>query len=402
MKILIADKFESAGIEGIRELGCEVDFAPDLTADRLPEALADKDPDVLIVRSTKVSGAAMAGGARLSLIIRAGAGYDTIDVAAASGRGIFVANCPGKNSLAVAELTIGLLLCCDRLIPDQTAELRDGRWNKKFYSGVGRGLHGRTLGIIGMGRIAQAVAQRAQAFGMNVVAWSRSLTPTTAQELGLIFAATPIDVARQSDAVSINVASTAETKHLVNAEFLAAMKDGAYLINTSRGALIDENALAKAISEKNLRVALDVYDNEPGAGDKQFSNPIVKASAVIGTHHVGASTAQAQLAVADETVRIIKAYCETGAVPNCVNRLAKSSATHLLSVRHRNRSGVLSHVFGVLADHGINVEEVENIIYNGAEATCARIHLDAEPDADLLMRIKTGSEHVIAVGLSRI
>lgn len=402
MKVLIADKFESVGIEAIKELFCEVEFKPDVSGDSLKDALASTDPDILVVRSTKVPEDVQKAGSRLSLIIRAGAGYDTIDVESASNRGIFVANCPGKNSIAVAELTMGLLICCDRMIPDQTMELREGKWNKKLYSGKGRGLHGHTLGIIGFGRIAQQIAQRAKSFGMNIMAWSHSLTPDFAEELGVICVDSALDIARACDAISINVASNPGTKHLVDAEFLAAMKDGACLINTSRGALIDEPALIKAVEEKNLRVALDVYENEPGAGDKQFTNPIVNVPGIIGTHHIGASTTQAQLAIADETVRIIKAYVQDGDVPNCINIHACEHATHLLSVRIYHKPGALAHIFRILADDGVNVEEVEHIVYLGAEVTCARVHTDRKPSEEAIEKIKENKEIVITVDLSAI
>ena len=150
--------------------------------------------------------------------------------------------------------------------------------------------------------------------------------------------------------MTINVAANAETKHLVNAEFLAAMRPGAYLINTSRGSVVDEAALQQAVSEKKIRAGLDVFQNEPAGGTGEFANAIVQAPGVYGTHHVGASTDQAQVAIAHEVIRIVQAFQATGEVPNVVNRLARSSATHVLVVRHRNRPGVLAHVFGVLAE----------------------------------------------------
>src|ERR687885_625400 len=298
MKVLIADKFEKVGVDGLKELGCVVVSRPDVTAEQLSEAIRETDPNILIVRGKKVNAAALEAGTSLQLVIRAGAGVDTIDVASASRLGIFVANCPGKNSIAVAELVLGLLLACDRRIPDQVAELRQGKWNKAEYSKA-RGLYGRTLGIVGLGQIGREIARRAQAFGMKVVAWSRHLTVEDASHMGIEYAQTPIDVA-----------------------------------------------------------------------------------------HVRIQTVQASQ--------------EGDEVPNCVNRLAKSSATHVLSVRHRNRPGVLAHVFRVLAHGSINVEEVENIIYHGAQATCARIHLDGRPDEEALTRIKTGNDDIISVALSEI
>ena len=401
MKVLIADKFEKVGIDGLKELGCTVVSQPDLTTEALPAAVRAVDPHILIVRGTKVTAETLNAGTSLTLVIRAGAGIDTIDVATASSRGIFISNCPGKNSIAVAEVVMGLVLACDRRIPDQVADLRQGKWNKAEYSKA-RGLYGRTLGIVGLGQIGKEVAVRARAFGMRVLAWSRTLTHEEADRLELAYAQSPLEVARLSDVVTINVAANPETKHLVNAEFLAAMRPGAYLINTSRGSVVDEAALRQAVSEKKIRAGLDVFQNEPAGGTGEFKSPLLQEPAVYGTHHVGASTDQAQVAIAHEVIRIVQAFQATGEVPNVVNRLARSSASHVLVIRHRNRPGVLAHVFGVLANAEINVEEVENIIYHGAQATLARIHLDGQPGNGALERIKSGNADIISVELSAI
>ncbi|MEO8089146.1 MAG: NAD(P)-dependent oxidoreductase [Gemmatimonadales bacterium] len=401
MKVLIADKFEKVGIDGLQDLGCTVVFEPDVKVEALPELLRKTDPHVLIVRGKKVSADTLRAGTALTLVIRAGAGIDSIDVDAASGLGVFVSNCPGKNSIAVAELVMGLLLACDRRIPDQVAELRAGKWNKAAYS-KGRGLYGRTLGIVGLGQIGREVAVRARAFGMRVVAWSRSLTHEEADRLEIAYAQTPLEVARNADVVTINVAANAETRHLVNAEFLGLMKPGAYLLNTSRGSVVDEAALLEAIRDRGIRAGLDVFQNEPGGGTGEFSSPVTQSPGVYGTHHVGASTDQAQVAIAHEVLRIVQSFQATGEVPNVVNRLAKSSATHVLTIRHRNRPGVLAHVFGVLAGASINVEEVENIIYHGAQATLARIHLDGQPEEAALKRIKEGNTDIISAELSEL
>jgi D-3-phosphoglycerate dehydrogenase len=397
--VLIAEKFEKVGIDGLKDLGCEVVERADVKAEELPELVREIDPKILVVRGKKVSDAALAAGPRLALVIRAGAGIDNIDVGAASRLGIFVSNCPGKNSVAVAELVMGLLLSLDRRIPDQVADLRQGRWNKGEYSKA-RGLLGRTLGIVGLGQIGREVAKRAQAFGMRVAAWSRQLTIEEAERLGIAYCQTPLDVARVADAVSINVAGTAETKALVNGEFLAALKPGAYVINTSRGTVVDEAAALEAIGTKHLRFGVDVFQNEPPGSKGPFESAFAAAPGVFGTHHVGASTDQAQVAIAHEVIRIVQHYIEAGTALHCVNRLAKSSATHVLNVRHRNRPGVLAHVFRVLLDDRINVEEVENIAYHGAEAASARIHVSSPPTERALAEIRTGNDNVISVDLS--
>lgn len=401
LKVLVADKFETVGLDGLRELGCNVLYEPDLAAADLPARLAETDPKLLIVRSKKVSAEALEAGAGLSLVIRAGAGIDTIDVAAASRRGIFVSNCPGKNSVAVAELVLGLLLALDRRIADQVADLRAGQWKKSEYTKA-RGLQGRTLGIVGLGQIGREVARRAQSFGMRVVAWSRQLTTEEATRMAIGYCQSPLEVVQQSDVVTLHVAGTPETRHLVNREFLAAMRPGACLINTSRGSVMDEEAVAEAVREKGIRVGMDVFADEPGKGTAEFHPTIVDLPGVYGTHHVGASTEQAQIAIAHEVIRIVQEFQATGGVPNCVNRLAKSSATHVLSVRHQNRPGVLAHVFQALSDAGINVEEVENILYHGAETTLARIHISKIPSDEALTALRDGNPHILSADVRPI
>jgi len=401
MTVLIADKFDQAGIEKLEAIGCRVQLSPDLKADDLPAAVRENDPDVLIVRSTQVLAAAVEAAHRLSLIVRAGAGYDTIDVAGASARGIFVANCPGMNAIAVAELAWALILACDRRVPDQCADVRGGTWNKKEYARKAAGLHGRTLGIVGLGRIGLEVAQRGKAFGMRVVAWSNSLTEERAHELGLGYCSNLINLAKLADVISVHVAATPETQGLIGEKFCAALKPGAYVINTSRGSVVNETALIEAIRTKDIRAGLDVYANEPPTATGEFTGAIVKEPGVYGTHHVGASTDQAQQAIADEVVRIVDTYARTGAVPNCVNQANATSATSLLTVRHLNRPGVLAHVFYTLGQAGINVQEMENIIYLGAQAACARIQLDEPPKPDHISAIRANDD-VLSVELTQI
>src|SRR5687767_15189769 len=274
MKILIADKFEESGRIGLRSIGCEVSFQPDLKDDALVEAIAKEKPDVLIVRGTKVTEPMLEAGP-LKLVVRAGAGYNTIDVAAASRRGIYVANCPGKNSVAVAELAFALMLALDRRVADNVIALRSGQWNKKEFSKA-RGLFGRTLGLVGVGKIGQEMIPRAKAFGMPVVAWSRSLTPERAEALGVEYKATPEDVARSADVVSVHVALNPDTRGFLGARFFGDMRSGAYFINTARGEVVDQGALIDAMRTRGIRAGLDVYAVEPTSGTGEFQDTIVK------------------------------------------------------------------------------------------------------------------------------
>jgi D-3-phosphoglycerate dehydrogenase len=396
MKVLVADKFEDSGRRGLAEIGCEVAYEPDVTGDTLLDALRSTAADVVVVRSTQVTRPMLEAGS-LSLVVRAGAGTNTIDVEAASERGIWVANCPGKNAVAVAELAFGLVLALDRRIADNTTDLRAGKWNKKEY-GRAKGLYGRTLGILGTGTIVCEVIARGSAFGMNVVAWSRSLTDETAAALGVKRLATPTEVAAASDVLSVHVALKPETRGLVSDGVFASMKPGAVFVNTSRAEVVDQLALERAVKERGIRAGLDVFAEEPSGGTGSVSAPIFSLPGVIGTHHIGASTDQAQEAIAAETVRIVRLYKETGRPANVVNLAKKSRATHLLAVRHYDRVGVLATVFDQLKGAGINVQETENIVFEGARAAVARIHVDRAPGAEVLTALRA-SEHVLDVSL---
>jgi D-3-phosphoglycerate dehydrogenase len=416
MKVLVADKFEQSGLDGLKAAGCTVIYEPDAKDEALAQAIESSGADVLVVRSTKVT-ASMLDAGRLSLIVRAGAGYNTIDVAGASKRGIYVSNCPGKNAIAVAELAFGLILSLDRRIPDNVEALRAGTWNKKEYSKA-QGLYGRTLALLGVGSIGREMIRRAAGFGMPVVIWSRRfngerrpLTDVEARELGveaamraipIDLAPTPADAVAGADIVSVHVALGPETKHLVNAALLAKMKPKAIFVNTARGEVADYAALASAVKERGLRVGLDVYANEPASATAPFADEVIGLPGVYGTHHIGASTDQAQDAIAAETVRIVRSYKETGQVPNVVNLARRTPATHMLVVRHRDRPGVLAHVFTNLRQANLNVQETENIVFEGAEAAVARINLDGEPPSALCEAIKSGNPDVLDLQLVRL
>lgn len=319
MIVLIADKFEQPGIDGLKQLGCEVIYEPKLNGDSLADALARSGAEVLVVRSTKVPDAVQQAANRLRLIIRAGSGYDTIDIDAARRRNVAVANCPGKNAVAVAELTLALICALDRRIPDNVFELREGKWNKQEYSQA-RGLKGRTLGIIGIGQIGREVIRRAAAFEMPIVGWSRSLTPEKAADLGIEYAPTPRDVAARADILTVHLASTPDTRGIINADIFDALKPGAFFINTARADLVDYDALKRAIREKNIRAGLDVFPGEPPEKVGRIDPDLFRLPGVVyGTHHIGASTEQAQLAVADEVVRIVRHFRDNGEVLNRVN-----------------------------------------------------------------------------------
>lgn len=386
MRVLVADTFETTGLHGLTAAGCDVRYSPTLSGEALADEVSRVQPDVLVVRSTKVPEEILAAGP-LKLVVRAGAGYNTIDVAAASRRGIFVSNCPGKNSAAVAELAFGLICALDRRIPDNVVDLRSGVWNKARYSKA-QGLLGRTLGLIGVGGVGREMIPRAHGFGMPVVAWSPSLTPAGAEALGVAAAASPMEVAEAADVVSVHVALNDGTRGLIGADFFAHLRPGAMFINTSRGEVVDEAALADAVRERGIRAGLDVYADEPAGGTGEFRNRLAALPGVYGTHHIGASTEQAQEAIAAEVVRIVRTFAETGAVPNVVNLARTTPATTTLVVRHLDRPGVLAASLDAIGAAGLNVQEMTNVVFEGAQAAVARINVEGAPERWLLEKLQ--------------
>jgi len=387
-------------VDGLKSAGCEVTYQPGLKDEALAAEVEKLKPDVLVVRSTKVTEAILKAGP-LKLVVRAGAGYNTIDVAAASQRGIYVSNCPGKNSIAVAELAFGLILSLDRRIADNVAALRQGQWNKAEFS-KSRGLFGRTLGLIGVGQIGREMIPRAKGFGMPVIAWSRSLRPEAAKQLGIEHADSPAEVAKAADIVSIHLALNNQTKGFIDSDFFEAMRPGAFFINTSRAEVVDPVALDWAIRDKKLRAGLDVFAKEPAGSAGEFADDIVKLTSVYGTHHIGASTDQAQEAIAAETVRIVRTFKETGKVPNVVNIAKATPATCALVVRHLDRPGVLASVLDAVSAARINVQEMENVIFDGAQAAVAHINLEVEPAAELLDQIRASNPNVFELSLIKL
>ncbi len=386
MRILIADKLAPFVPGRIQDLGVEVIVDPKLAGDTLTAKVAEASPEVLIVRSTKVQKADVEASDNLALVIRAGAGVNTIDLASASARGVYVANCPGKNAVAVAELAMGHLINLDRRIADNVAALRAKKWNKKDF-GTARGLRTRTLAILGAGNIGAEVIRRAQAFGMHIVVWSLGFGQAEAQKLGVEWRATPEEAVSGADAVSVHLALVPETRGRIGESIFAAMKNGAYFINTSRGEVVDQASLVKAITEKGVRAGLDVFEKEPAGAEGAFDDSIVDLPLVYGTHHIGASTDEAEEAVGEEVVRIVEAFRDGRAIPNCVNLAATTPATHVLVVRHADRIGVLASILGALREAEINVQDMQNVIFDGAAAACARIAIDKLPSNETLARI---------------
>jgi D-3-phosphoglycerate dehydrogenase len=396
MKILFADRVDDAGPDRLRADGHHCTVEPGLTADTLPAAIADHD--ALVVRSTRVTAATITAADHLGLIVRAGAGTDNIDKDAASARGIFVCNVPGRNAIAVAELTFGLLLAVDRRIPHNTAELRDGTWNKGEYARAD-GLHGKRLALLGLGDIGLAVAERARAFGLTVSALRKPHRPATTQvairTIGITLVDALDELLATADIVSLHLPSSPDTTGLVDAAFLAKLPAGAILLNTARGDLIDEPALLDALDRRNLRAGLDVWPGEPSAATGHFDSPLARHPRVVGTHHIGASTTQAQRAVSLGAAKVITSYA-TGTPVGCVNLRSEPSGASALTIRHLDRVGVLAKIFAELRAAGINVQQMRNQVFAGGGAAVAAINVDPDPGPDVVAALG-GLDEVINV-----
>ncbi len=399
MKALIADAFPEPYLKQIKELGVEVEYKPKLKSEELRAHIGEAN--ILVVRSTEVKADCITSAKALTMIIRAGAGVNTIDIASANERGIYVTNCPGKNSIAVAELAMGLLLALDRRIADNVIDLRAGKWNKGEYSKAD-GIFGKTLGLIGVGQIGREMIPRAKAFGLRVIGWSRSLTREKAAALGIDFAGTVQDLVTQCDILSVHVALKPETKGLISRSIIEMMKPGTIFINTSRAEVVDEEALAEAAAAGRIRVGSDVFIGEPEEKTGTFTSKLASLPNVYGTHHIGASTEQAQNAVAEETVAIIREYIRQGTVRNWVNRAKKTAATWQLVVRHYDKPGVLANILGDLKASNINVEEMENVVFDGGKTACATVRLAARPSEELLHRMQERTDEVIQATLNAL
>ena len=400
MKILLADKLHPQSVQALQAInGVEVINQPSLGADDLPQAIVGVE--ILVVRSTKVNSATLQAADRLGLIIRAGSGYNTIDVDGASAKGIYVANCPGKNSTAVAELAVALMLALDRNLPDNVIDLRQGKWNKGKY-GKAQGFKGRTVGIVGGGAIGLETVERLRPFGVHLVVWSRSMTPEKAEALEVEYCPRLQDLAARCDVVSLHLALSGETRGLIGAEFFAAMQPGAFLINTCRAEVVDQAALLQAMNEKGIRLGTDVFEGEPAGKDGDFATPISQHPNCYGTHHVGASTDQAELDTGLEAVRIVDAFVNGCPIPNCVNLRRAPASGYAITVRHEDRVGVLAGVFGVLREHSTNVQEMENQVFSGAKAASARIVIEDPVSAEVVAALEAcdGVLHVRAASLS--
>ncbi|MGO8999215.1 MAG: NAD(P)-dependent oxidoreductase [Polyangiaceae bacterium] len=405
MRLLIADKLHPRAVEELRALPVQVEYEPEITRETLEAKLPGVG--ILVVRSTEVTAQAIEKSRELNLIVRAGAEFSTIDARAAAKRGVFVANCPGRNAGAVAELVMAMMIAVDRRIPDAVASLRAGKWERAEY-GKAEGIYGKTLGIAGLGAIGREVAARAKAFGLHVVGWSRSLTPAKASDLGIEYAQTIDQLATRSNILTVHLPLTERTRQIIGKRVFEQLPKRATFLNLARADLVDYAALREAVKTRGLRAAVDVYPDEP-RGTKTFASDLFSVESpsggfIYGTPHIAASTDQAQLAIATETVRVIRSFLLEGVVPNVVNVQPASAARFQLMVRMVDKVGTFANVLAVIKRHGINVEEVTNIVFEGAVASCAKLRLIQRPSEACLSEIRAFDEvlHVDMVTLPNL
>ncbi|MEX0720277.1 MAG: phosphoglycerate dehydrogenase [Balneolaceae bacterium] len=396
MTVFVADKLPQEALDELEQLGVDVNYKPSISSSDLDKGLGDTD--IFIVRSTVVSKNCIKNSQSLMLIIRAGAGVNNINMEAASNSGIYVANCPGKNSIAVAELTMGLILSLDRFIADNVNDFRNGKWNKADYSKAD-GIFGKTLGVVGVGQIGQEVIKRAKSFGLNVIAWSRSLTPEIAKEMKVDYAGSVKEVAKQSDILTVHLAMTPDTKNIISKEVLSFLKDEAFFINTARAGVVDEDALFEELKSGRIKAGLDVFSNEPDYKQGEVDSRFRELDNVYVSHHIGASTKQAQLSVASAAVDIVRGYLREGKVKNWLNRCERTEAPWKLIVRHFDKPGVIANVMSELKEANINAQELENVIFEGKNTACCTIQLDAKPSDKTFNSIRTRQDEVISAML---
>lgn len=375
MPLVVADAFPELFLADSHDMGLEVDYRPDVKAEELGLALAKAN--IVVVRSKKVDRAAIEGASRLELILRAGAGVDTIDVAAASERGI-LANCPGKNSVAVAELAMGLMLSVDRRIPDGTRDLAAGKWNEKEYSKAA-GLKGRTLGIAGFGAIGKEVARRALGFEMNVLAWSLGLTEDEARREGASVVSSLWELAERSDVVSVHMPQTSETKGMFGDAFLARMKAGATFINTSRGSVrrTRPDPVARDEGARHQGRARRLRERA-GRRHRRLRPRAVQGAGIRGhPSHRGQHRASATCHRRRGGPHLPHLRHHGARPPRRRHRanLTGEGAAHRSSL---GQVGVLASVLGVIKQYGLDVEEMSNTIFAGAKAAVATIRLGGD------------------------
>lgn len=383
MRILVACELPDAALQALHSLASSVVYRPAVTPAQLAGEIAPVG--VLIVRDLRISADLLAGAPALQMIVRAGPGAGDIALEAASAQGVFVVHCPQERAAAVAEHAFALILALDRRIVDNANALREGRWVRSALR-TARGLAGRTLGILGGGRVAELVARRAAAFDMQVVQWVAGGGAAALNDLTCCN--WPRELARKSDIIVVVSQGEAELQTIVDAEFLQNVNPGSMLIHVGAPTLVDERALAEAVRTRDLHVGIDVYASAPAAEHTRFSHPLAALPNVLATQNVATLTTQADEATADEVVHLVRRFVVSGEVENCLNILERSPATWQLVLRVRDQVGVMASILEAIRADGINAEEINTRIFTGARAVWCTVALDERPSSEALEAIR--------------
>ncbi len=385
MKILVVCTLPDFALNELRALGSELIVRPDLPSEQIAAHI--RDVAILIVDRRRVPSEAVAAGQTLQMIVRAGTIVSNIALEEASTRGIFVVNCPNKDGPAIAELMLGMAIALDRRLLDNARAASEGRAPPAELLGA-RGLAGRTLGILGYSAISRHLVHRARGLEMSVLAWSAALTSDESRLPEVEFCAWPRELAARSDVVTVFGPPEGAETVLVNSEFVQSMRPGGLLVHVGHPGVLDEAALAAAVSAGRLRVAADIYGSESLGEPSRIRSRLAEVPGVLLTRYLGGSTEQARYAVAAEVVRIVRQYLLSGEVLNCVNLLERSPATWQLVLRLRDTVGVMAAVMDCIRADGVNAEEITSRVFRGARAACCNISLAERPSAEAIEAIR--------------
>lgn len=385
MQILICCQLPESALSELRALGTHVIYEPDCPSNEIEQRVADAA--ILVVGRRRVPPSAVTSAARLQMIVRAGTSTQNIAVQEASAHGIFVCNCPRKDAVAIAELFVGLLIALDRRLLPCSRQLAEGNLDEPLDIDA-KGLHGRTLGLLGFERVGEELAARARALGMRVRAWGASLTPEQAAAAGVEYCLWPSELAASSDMLAAFLPGLESQEQKINAEILDNMRPGAYLAFIGHPSCIDEDALVRAAEEKRLRVGYDLYAVDLASSrTARVQRKLHSIADVIGTHYLAGRTQQSWDATAAEVVQVVRQFLVAGEVMNCVNLLERSPATWQLVLRLRDAVGVMAAIMEHVRADGINAEEITTRVFSGAHAAWSVIALDERPSTEALEAI---------------
>lgn len=392
MKVLVADLFPDSAVDRLRDAGLECHYDHTLKGTELQAVLEEERPEVLLVRSTRVTADIITAACALELVVRAGTGTEGIDVAEASRQGVMVAHCPGKSAAAVAELVMGLICAADRRLPESVEMLRAGKWRKEQSDG----LFGKILGIIGLGDIGQEVAQRARAFGLRLLACDPLFCKSEIEALGCHYQDSLLSLVHEADVLTFHVPTSRQTKHLLTADLLALCKPNVFIINTSHWDLVDEEELLAALdANPEMRYACDCYRYEPTELSGEIKSRLAGHPQVYGTCHIGSVTKQADTASIEEALRVIIKYEKTHQVEprNWANRAVKTPANFTVSIRGSSDPRMLAFAVEKLAEAGANVQEVSTALFSTSLFTHVLLDLFCPLDSQLQTALLEISAH---------